>query len=119
MGDGGAEDEGDNNSYEDQPLLDEQDVVDVKDEEMDFLLDDQEGRDSRDSTGRFTFISWNGLESLSGRQCFRSGSRRAKITNKNWGKCRNSCFEVLGCSLLRAEGFFCSLDVLFWRPRDR
>jgi hypothetical protein len=52
MGDDGAEDEGDNNSYEDQPLLDEQDVVDVKDEEMDFL-DDQEGRDSRDGTGRF------------------------------------------------------------------
>jgi hypothetical protein len=52
MGDDGAEDEGDNNSYEDQPLLDEPDEVDVKDEEMDFL-DDQEGRDSRDSTGRF------------------------------------------------------------------
>jgi hypothetical protein len=52
MGDGDAEDEGDNNSYEDQPLMDEQDEVDVKDEEMDFL-DDQEGRDSRDSTGRF------------------------------------------------------------------
>jgi hypothetical protein len=51
MGDGDAEDEGDNNSYEDQPL-DEPDEVDVKDEEMDFL-DDQEGRDSRDSTGRF------------------------------------------------------------------
>jgi hypothetical protein len=55
MGDGGAEDEGDNNSYEDQPLLDEPDEVDVKDEEMDFL-DDQEGRDSRDSTGRSTII---------------------------------------------------------------
>jgi hypothetical protein len=52
MGDGGVEDEGENNSYEDRPLLDEQDEVDVKDEEMDFL-DDQEGRDSRDSTGRF------------------------------------------------------------------
>ncbi len=54
MGDDGAEDEGDNNSYEDQPL-DEPDEVDVKDEEMDFL-DDQEGRDSRDSTGRSTMI---------------------------------------------------------------
>ncbi len=59
MGDGGVEDEGDNNSYEDQPL-DEQDEVDVKDEEMDFM-DDQEGRDSRDSTGRFTFINPYGL----------------------------------------------------------
>jgi hypothetical protein len=54
MGDDDAEDEGDN-SYEDQPLQDEPDEVDVKDEEMDFL-DDQEGRDSRDSTGRPTMI---------------------------------------------------------------
>ncbi len=42
-----------------------------------------------------------------------SGSRRAKILTKiekNW---EISCFVSAGCSLLRAEGFFCSMDVLY------
>jgi hypothetical protein len=33
-----------------------------------------------------------------------SGSRRAKMTHKIFGA---------GCSLLRAESFFCNLDVLY------
>ncbi len=37
-----------------------------------------------------------------------SGSRRAKITHKS-----------VEWPLLRAEGFFCNLDVLYGRPRDR
>ncbi len=42
-----------------------------------------------------------------------SGSRsmRAKITHKS-RKIRNLMFCSARCSLLRAEGFFCSLDVL-------
>ncbi len=44
-----------------------------------------------------------------------SGSRRAKMNHKR-KKIRNSIFWSAGCSkcsLLRAEGFFCSLDVLY------
>jgi hypothetical protein len=39
-----------------------------------------------------------------------SGSRRAKMTNKNR---KNFMFCSAGCTLLRPEGFFCSLDVLY------
>ncbi len=47
---------------------------------------------------------WNGFpDSESG-----SGSRRAKITHKNWKK-----FWSAGCSLLRADGFSWSLEVLY------
>jgi hypothetical protein len=42
-----------------------------------------------------------------------SGFRRAKMTHKNRKKVRNSRFWSAGCSLLRAEGFSCSLDVLY------
>jgi hypothetical protein len=42
-----------------------------------------------------------------------SGSRRAKITHKNKNKSRNFMFSSAGCSLLRAEGFSCSLGVLY------
>ncbi len=31
----------------------------------------------------------------------------------NRKKFKNLCFEVLGCSLLKAEGFYCNLDVLY------
>jgi hypothetical protein len=41
-----------------------------------------------------------------------SGSRRAKITHKNRKKSRILMFLSTGCSLLRAEGFSCSLGVL-------
>jgi hypothetical protein len=41
-----------------------------------------------------------------------SGSRRAKITPKNIKKYRIFILST-GCSLLRADGFFCSLVVLY------
>ncbi len=41
-----------------------------------------------------------------------SGSRRAKMTHKSRKKLRYFMFSSAGCFLLRAEGFFCSLDVL-------
>ncbi len=42
-----------------------------------------------------------------------SGSRRAKMTHKNRKKLRNFMFWSAWCSLLRAEGFSCSLEVLY------
>jgi hypothetical protein len=43
-----------------------------------------------------------------------SGSRRAKIIHIYRKKLRNFMFgKSAGCSLLRAEGFFCSLDILY------
>jgi hypothetical protein len=42
-----------------------------------------------------------------------SGSKRAKMTHKSRKKIRNLMFLSAGCSLLRAEGFFCNLDVLY------
>ncbi len=42
-----------------------------------------------------------------------SGSRRAKITHKNRKKWRYFIFWNVGCSILRAEGFSCSTDVLY------
>jgi hypothetical protein len=42
-----------------------------------------------------------------------SGSRRAKMTHKNRKKSRIFMFLSTGCSLLRAEGFSCSLAVLY------
>ncbi len=43
-----------------------------------------------------------------------SGSRRAKImTNKRRKNLRNFMFSSDGCSLLRAEVFFCNLDVFY------
>jgi hypothetical protein len=42
-----------------------------------------------------------------------SGFRRAKMTHKNRKKLRNSTFSSAKCSLLRAEGFSSSLDVLY------
>jgi hypothetical protein len=35
------------------------------------------------------------------------------MTHKKRNKLRNLMFCSAGCSLLRAEGFFCSLDVLY------
>jgi hypothetical protein len=53
-------------------------------------------------------------------KCFRSGSRLdpdsimwAKMTHKGRKKLRNFMFLCAGCSLLRAEGFFCGLDVIY------
>ncbi len=43
----------------------------------------------------------------------RSGSRRAKMTHKNRKRLIDFIFWCAGCSLLRAKGFSCSLDVLF------
>ncbi len=43
-----------------------------------------------------------------------SGSRRAKMTHKNRRKSKIFMFLSTGCSLLRAEGFSCSLGVLYW-----
>jgi hypothetical protein len=42
-----------------------------------------------------------------------SGSRRAKMTHKNRKESRIFMFSSTGCSLLRAEGFSCSLGVLY------
>jgi hypothetical protein len=42
-----------------------------------------------------------------------SGCRRAKMTHKNKTKLINFIFISAGCSLLRAEGFSCSLEVLY------
>jgi hypothetical protein len=42
-----------------------------------------------------------------------SGSLRAKMTHENRKKFINFMFLSAGCSLLRAEGFSCSLDVLY------
>jgi hypothetical protein len=42
-----------------------------------------------------------------------SGSRRAKMTHKNRKKSRIFMFLSTECSLFRAEGFFCSLGVLY------
>jgi hypothetical protein len=42
-----------------------------------------------------------------------TGSRRAKMTHKNRKKSRIYIFLSTGCSLLRAEGFSCSLNVLY------
>jgi hypothetical protein len=42
-----------------------------------------------------------------------SGSRRAKMTHKNRKQYRFFMFWSAGCSLLRAEGFSCSLGVLY------
>ncbi len=53
--------------------------------------------------------TWNqGFGSGSG-----SESRRAKMTHKNRKKSRIFMFLSTGCSLLRAEGFSCSLGVLY------
>jgi hypothetical protein len=41
-----------------------------------------------------------------------SGSRRAKMTHKNSKKNSKFMFWTVGWLLLRAEGFFCNLDVL-------
>ncbi len=46
-----------------------------------------------------------------------SGSRRAKITLKIRKKVQKFMFRSTGCSLLRAEGFSCRLDVLYWGLR--
>jgi hypothetical protein len=42
-----------------------------------------------------------------------SRSMRAKITHKSRIFFRNFMFWSAGCSLLRDEGFFCNLDVLY------
>jgi hypothetical protein len=42
-----------------------------------------------------------------------SGSRRAKMAHKNRKKFRIFMFLSTGCSLLRTEGFSCSLGVLY------
>jgi hypothetical protein len=44
---------------------------------------------------------------------FVSGSRRAKMTHKKLKKIRKFHSLKCECSLLRAEGFFCSLDLLY------
>jgi hypothetical protein len=43
----------------------------------------------------------------------RSESRRAKMTEKKGKKLINFIFLSARCSLLRAEGFFCRLNVLY------
>ncbi len=45
-----------------------------------------------------------------------SGSGRAKVTHKNREKSRIFVFLSTGCPLLRAEGFSCSLGVLYGSP---
>jgi hypothetical protein len=42
-----------------------------------------------------------------------SGSRRAKLIHENRKKSRIFMFLNTGCSFLRAEGFSCSLGVLY------
>jgi hypothetical protein len=78
------------------------------------------------------FIEWRGFPSVW--QCIRSDyaligsgfngvpgsgfrSRRAKMTQKSRQKLINIIFWSAGCSLLRAEGFSCNLDVLYGGQR--
>ncbi len=69
------------------------------------------GKRSEDITSVVDPGSGCGINQVSG---YVSGSRRAKMTHKNRKKYEISCFEVLaGCSLLRAEGCSCVLDVLY------
>jgi hypothetical protein len=42
-----------------------------------------------------------------------SGSRRAKMTHKSRNFFEKFMFLIVGWPLLRAEGFFCNLDVLY------
>ncbi len=42
-----------------------------------------------------------------------SGFRRAKMAHKGRKKLKNFMFLSAGCSLLRAEGFLCDMNVLF------
>jgi hypothetical protein len=42
-----------------------------------------------------------------------SGPRRTNMTHKNRKKLINFIFVSAGCSLLRAEGFSCSLNALY------
>ncbi len=42
-----------------------------------------------------------------------SWSRRPKMTNKNWKKCKNFMFWRAGCSLFDGWRLLCSLDVFF------
>jgi hypothetical protein len=63
------------------------------------------------------FRSGSGLDPVSIRSVdpdSEYGSRRAKMTHKNRKKLINrvSFFLSDGCSLLRVEGFSCSMDVL-------
>jgi hypothetical protein len=48
-----------------------------------------------------------------------SRSRNAKMTHKNREKFRKFMFRSAGCSLLRAEVFSGSLDVLYGGPGIR
>jgi hypothetical protein len=50
---------------------------------------------------------------------FGFGSRRAKMTHKNKKKFKNVMFWSAGCSLLRAEGFSYSLNVLYGGEWDK
>jgi hypothetical protein len=45
--------------------------------------------------------------------------QKGKMTHKHREKFKISFFEVLGCSLLRDEGFSFSLGVLLRRPKDK
>jgi hypothetical protein len=45
-----------------------------------------------------------------------SGSRRAKMAHKNRKKSRIFMFLSTGCSLVRVEGFSCSLGVFYGGP---
>jgi hypothetical protein len=47
------------------------------------------------------------------RKCCGFRIRRAKIAQKNRKQFINYIFGSAGCSRLRAEGFFCRLDVLY------
>jgi hypothetical protein len=42
-----------------------------------------------------------------------SGSRRAKMTHNSRNFCLKFMFSSIGWLLLRAEGFFCNLEVLY------
>jgi hypothetical protein len=45
--------------------------------------------------------------------CWIPDPRRVKMAHKNWKKLRNFMFWSAECYLLRAEGFSCSLSVLY------
>ncbi len=62
------------------------------------------------------WVAWSGSAFIS--NCG-SGSRRAKMTHKNRKKYRIFMFWSAGCFLLRAEGFSCSLGVLYGGLRIR
>jgi hypothetical protein len=79
-------------------------VIGHKDFDLTYLGTQQTHLDSMSIRGSGSALIW-----VAG-----SGSRRGNMIQKNRKKYRIFMFWNAGCSLLRAEGFSCSLGVLYW-----